>query len=431
MANGHAHHDHDHDHGPPATTAGTRRWLTGAVLAVVLAAVIGLVLLWPGGDRPNLAVDLGLDVELYDATVISTDVGPCEGTDPAEGVLCEQVAIRVTSGGTEGDESVMEQPIAESSADLDEGDDIVVTYQPELEEPYEYRYYDHQRAFPLLVLWTLFVVAVVALGRWQGVRALAALCVTGVVMVGFMFPSILDGNDPTSVALVTAAIIGLAALYLTHGVNERTTVALLGTFGALGLTAILSAVFSSAASFSGFSTEDAYYLQVASAQVDVAGLVLAGIIIGSLGVLDDVTVTQVSAVWQLHRADPTAGVRQLYGRAVTIGRDHIASTVNTLVLAYAGASLPLLLLYTQAGRSLGEVAQGEVVAVEIVRTLVGSIGLVAAVPVTTGLAALVITRGASRAAPTQPPIATDEAAGTDASSEDDEWDRFAPESEGW
>ena len=125
------------------------------------------------------------------------------------------------------------------------------------------------------------------------------------------------------------------------------------------------------------------------------GLVLAGIIIGSLGVLDDVTVTQVSAVWQLHQANPTYGARRLYPAGLVIGRDHIASTVNTLVLAYAGASLPLLLVFTQAGRGLGDVAAGELVAVEIVRTLVGSIGLVAAVPLTTALAAYVVTRGST------------------------------------
>ena len=166
---------------------------------------------------------------------------------------------------------------------------------------------------------------------------------------------------------------------------------------------------------------------------------LAGIIIGSLGVLDDVTVTQVSAVWQLHRANPAYGPRHLYRAAVGIGRDHIASTVNTLVLAYAGASLPLLLIFTQAGRSLGDVAVGELVAVEIVRTLVGSIGLVAAVPLTTGLAALVVARGSelgsagrlSRSVST-PALAdaTTSAASDDEVDEVDEpeegWDRFAP-----
>ena len=195
-------------------------------------------------------------------------------------------------------------------------------------------------------------------------------------------------------ALVAAVVIAVAALYLTHGVNDMTTVALLGTFAALAVTAVLAALFTDLAHFTGFGSEDAFYLRFASAQIDVRGLILAGIIIGSLGVLDDVTVTQASAVWQLHEANPGYSVRQLYSAAITIGRDHIASTVNTLVLAYAGASLPLLLLFAGAGRSLSEVAVGELVAVEVVRTLVGSIGLVATVPLTTALAAVVVTRRA-------------------------------------
>ncbi len=447
MGDGHAHHhDAPDQEGPPVADLRTRRFLTGAVAAVMLAALVGLVLLWPDGDRPTFAAELGLDVELVDATVTSTDVDPCFETDPEAGVLCQRIAVRVTSGVTDGDESVMELPITEATVDLEEGDELVLVHQPDLDEPYEYSFFDFQRETPLLVLAVLFVLAVVLLGRWQGLRALVGLGVTGVVMVGFLFPSILDGHDPTAVALVAAAVIGLAALYLTHGINERTTVALLGTFGALALTALLAAVFSSAAHFTGFSSEDAYYLQVASAQVDIPGLVLAGIIIGSLGVLDDVTVTQVSAVWQLHRADPTVAFGGLYRAAVTIGRDHIASTVNTLVLAYAGASLPLLLLFTQAGRSLTDVAVGEVVAVEIVRTLVGSIGLVAAVPLTTGLAALVITRGSGvapapgdparqpsggrlRASPTDAAPAEAGASGGDV--EGDGWDRFAPDSDRW
>jgi len=148
----------------------------------------------------------------------------------------------------------------------------------------------------------------------------------------------------------------------------------------------------------GLADEDARILQLASTAIDLRGLILGGIIIGTLGVLDDVTVTQVSAVWELHRANPDLGRRGLYSAALRIGRDHIASTVNTLVLAYAGASLPLLVLFVEVRRGLGDVLTGETVATEIVRTLVGSIGLVASVPVTTALAALVVTGWVSRRA---------------------------------
>ena len=451
---GHDHHQHHagEDGEVPLTTARTRRALAGIVLVAVLAAFIGAVVLWPSGDRPVLAEELGLGGELVDATVTEARIEPCSGTDPEAGIRCTQVAFRVTGGSPEGDESTFQVPITEASVRLDAGDEVVLLYQPEVEREFQYRFADFQRRTPLVLLWVLFVAAVVALGRWQGVRALAGLVTTGVVMVAFLFPSILDGNDPTAAAIVAAVAIALVALYLTHGISERTTVALLGTFAALGLIAVLAAAFSSAARFTGFVTEDAFYLQVASSQVDIAGLVLAGIVIGSLGVLDDVTVTQVSAVWQLHRANPRLGARGLYRAGVAIGRDHIASTVNTLVLAYAGASLPLLLVFTQAGRRLEDVATGELVAVEIVRTLVGSIGLVAAVPVTTALAVLVVRRdgdpggigqrrGDQPAEPTSSPEPTspvepaDRAAGSDpdgAEDDDDRWAAFAPdEPERW
>ena len=428
-------HTHHGDADEPLTSSSTHRILVGIVVALAAVAVVGLVLLWPDAERPVLAEELGMGAELVDATVTESDVAPCHGTAEDDGILCEEVHFEITSGPTKGDESSFQVPVTEAAVEFDPGDGIVLGYQPEVEPEFQYYFNDFQRDRPLAVLALLFVVAVLALGRWQGLRALVGLVVTGVVMVGFLFPSVLDGHDPTAVALVSAVVIALVALYLTHGVNERTTVALLGTFAALAVTAVLAAVFASLAHFTGFGTEDAFYLQIASTSVDIQGLVLAGIIIGSLGVLDDVTVTQVSAVWQLHQANPEFGARRLYGAAVAIGRDHIASTVNTLVLAYAGASLPLLLLFTQAGRGLADVAAGELVAVEVVRTLVGSIGLVAAVPITTALAALVVSRGSRPGSPAAPPPAPQPAPvpvppGAPPSSGEVEpeadWDQFAP-----
>ena len=184
--------------------------------------------------------------------------------------------------------------------------------------------------------------------------------------------------------------------------NERTAVAILGTLASLALTGVLALVFVEMTRLTGLASEEATLLRASTGVIDFQGLLLAGILVGALGVLDDVTVTQVSAVWELKLADPEFGPGDLYRRAVRIGRDHIASVVNTLALAYAGASLPLLLLFTQASRSFGDVVTGEAVAVEVVRTLVGSIGLVAAVPLTTGLAAVVIAGAAGPAAAVDP-----------------------------
>lgn len=427
-------HIHSHDHGPDEpslTSRRSQRALLGIVAGFALVALVGVVLLWPDGSRPVLAEQLGLGGELVDATVTQTEVVPCFGTAEDAGTLCYETDFAVTSGSVDGDQDSFQTSVIETSVEFEPGDRIVLNYQEEVEPPFQYRFKDFQRGSPMVLLFGVFVIAVVALGRFHGLRALAGLVVTGIMMVAFMFPSILDGHDPTAVALVTAVAIGIAALYLTHGVTERTTVALLGTFAALALTAILAAVFSSLAHFTGYVTQDAFYLQVASAKIDIPGLVLAGIIIGSLGVLDDVTVTQVSAVWQLHRANPAFGARRLYRAALEIGRDHIASAVNTLVLAYAGASLPLLLLFTQAGRRLTDVAVSEIVAIEIVRTLVGSIGLVAAVPITTALAAWVITRGQA-----EPDLSSDRTdpvvpvpSAPRPATEDEAWGLFGPAEE--
>jgi uncharacterized membrane protein len=179
-------------------------------------------------------------------------------------------------------------------------------------------------------------------------------------------------------------------LYLAHGVNARTTTAILGTMAALALTGALAIIFVNFGRFTGFGSEEASFLQLSAEQVNLQGLLLGGIIIGTLGVLDDVTITQASAVWELRLANPAYGVRDLYRAGIRIGRDHVASTVNTLVLAYAGASLPLLILFSVSNRGFVDVVNAEVVAAEVVRTLVGSIGLVASVPMTTFLAAAVV-----------------------------------------
>ncbi len=245
----------------------------------------------------------------------------------------------------------------------------------------------------------IFIVAVVGLGRWQGLRSLLGLAASLAVLITFVLPAILDGSSPLAVALVGSAVIAVLALYLAHGVNAWTTTALLGTFTSLALVGVLGSVFVDAAQFSGLADEEATFLQITAGQIDLRGLLLGGIVIGALGVLDDVTVTQVSAVWELHGAQPGFRRWDLYRSALRIGRDHIASTVNTLVLAYAGASLPLFLLFTQADQGLGDVINGESVAVEVVRALAGSIGLVASVPLTTALAVLVVSAGHDRPPP--------------------------------
>jgi uncharacterized membrane protein len=389
-----------HSHDPRAITApaSTQRVLLLAMAPVLLALVVGLVLLWPGSLKSGSVVDAASADDIFTATVVSIDRGPCQQTLPEDGITCATPTVRLEEGPDEGELVVLFEESDAGGFDLDAGEEVVLGWFPDAGEGFEYSLVDYERRSSLLILTAVFAVAVIALGRWKGLRALAGVGVSIAVLAAFILPALLDGSSPILVALVGAGVIAVVALYLAHGVNVGSTIALLGAFASLALVGALAWLFVELAQITGRSAEEALFLQVSAAQVDLRGLVLAGVVIGTLGVLDDVTVLQVSAVWELHHANPTQSWRQLFAAATRIGRDHIASTVNTLVLAYAGASLPLFLLLTQARQSLSDTANSEVVAEEIVRTLVGSIGLVASVPITTALATWVVlqhTRGGS------------------------------------
>ena len=259
-----------------------------------------------------------------------------------------------------------------------------------------YQFADRERRPVLLFVTLAFALAVVALGRWRGLASLAGLAISVVVLTVFIIPSILSGRPATLVAVVGAAAIAYSALYLAHGFKPLTHVALLGTLGALALTVALSALVTALAELSGFASEEALLVSQLGATVDVSGLILAGIVLGAVGALDDVTVTQTSAVWELRLANPALNGRPLLRAALRVGRDHVVSSVNTLLLAYAGAAIPLLILFSLSDLGLGTVANSEIVATEIIRTLVGSIGLVATVPITTWLASEVAARSRIR-----------------------------------
>ncbi len=385
----HSHLDHD---APPATTA-TRRLLGLLLAPFLVAGVIGMVVLWPSAEPHGIDPALGAPDDLVRARVVAVDRGPCAGTDPALGIICAVPTVEVLEGPDEGRRVVLQER-SETGVEtrLEPGMGVVLGMSLGAPEDFRYYFADLERRQPLLVLFVLFSGAVIVLARWMGLRALVGTGLSLVALAVFVLPAILDGRSPVAVALVGAAVIAVVTLYFAHGLNVRTTTALLGTFGSLALTGALAAVFVGATRLTGLAAEEAAILQISAAQVSLSGLLLAGIIVGTLGVLDDVTVTQVSAVSELRRANPSYGFAELYRAGVSIGQHHIAATVNTLVLAYAGASLPLLLLFTQADQGFLDVVNSEVVAVEVVRTLVGSIGLVASVPITTALAALVLSR---------------------------------------
>ena len=382
-----------------SVSAARVRWRLAVIaLALGVLTLVGLVALWPRGAAPDLR-PTGVTVHYVDATVVSSEPSTC-GLDQEAPQNCQKVTAHVTSGAHKGDTAVFEIPTSQFNApDLGAGDKIVLLENPGADPQFRYAFADFQRSVPLVALFVLFAIVVIAFGRWQGVRALAGLVASLAAILIFLLPSLLRGNPALPVALVGSFLIAYIALYLAHGVSPNTTVALLGTLAALVVTAGLAAVFVNLSHMTGLSDEAAQVLRVTAEGVDPRGLLIAGAVIGALGVLDDVTVTQVSAVAELKEANPRLDRRGLYTAAVRIGQDHVASTVNTLVLAYVGASLPLTLLFLQGGASWGRIAAQEVVAVEIVRTLVGSIGLVLSVPFTTALAALAIAEPSPRVEP--------------------------------
>ncbi len=368
------------------------RVLLLAVLPLLLATVVGLVVLWPDGDAVTRPTSFGPPAQLVDGTVVSDRVVPCESSPFGADSRCRVATVRLTEGPEKGETTDLELFEGPGQPRVRDGDEVVLGRAVD-RVGVDYYFSDFQRRSPLLWLGLVFAVAVIAVGRLRGLAALVGLGLSFVLLIAFVLPAMLEGRSPLLVAIVGSSAIMFLLMYLAHGLNPKTTTALVGTLASLALTGILAAVFVEVGRVAEVTSEETAYLQINASQVSLEGILLAGIIIGSLGVLNDVTVTQASAVWALRESDPTATAVDLYRRAMRIGRDHIASTVDTLVLAYAGASLPLLLLFTLASRPIGDVVTGGLVAQEIVRTLVGGIGLVASVPITTGLAALVATRG--------------------------------------
>ncbi|MET9821625.1 MULTISPECIES: YibE/F family protein [Streptomyces] len=402
-------HSHAHSHGPAAPVSRHLRKVIAAVLIPFAAAVVvGLAVLWPSGAPPHERTGVGFDRQTQQATVTKVVELSCQSvngsgatptgdTSTAEGSSavqqangdCKRATIRVDTGEGKG-RTFTEIVQPDQSRQLHQGQKVVVAYEPSAPKDLQYSVTDINRRLPLALLAGIFALAVVVVGRLRGLMALVSLAISFLLLNFFILPAILQGSNPLVVAVIGSSAIMLIALYLCHGLSARTSVAVLGTLISLLLIGVLGSLFIGWAALTGNTDDNTGLIHGLYPSIDMSGLLLAGVIIGSLGVLDDVTVTQTSAVWELHEANPTMGWRGLYRAGIRIGRDHIASVVNTLVLAYAGAALPLLLLFSIAQSGVGTVANSELVAEEIVRTLVGSIGLVASVPVTTALAALVV-----------------------------------------
>ena len=406
---------HTHSHRPSDHPADRKRQRTALrILITVLIplgvwTVIGLIALWPGDISEHVQKDLSTytveGVSTVSGEISTLEEMGCEGmigSSPGSEAVCASGLATVLEGPEEGAEVDIQLTAAVYSAGADVGDKIVLFRVPMEGGEATYQFSDFERKVPLIVITIAFAVAVVAVARWRGFASLIGLTFAGFIMVKFMFPALVAGSNPILVGLIGSSAIMFVVLYSAHGFSARTTTALVGTLFGLLLTAGLGYGVTKWAHLTGVASEDDFLLAASAPDMNLVSVVMCGIIIAGLGVLNDVTITQASAVWELAE-DGDPDQRRLFSRAMRIGRDHIASTVYTIAFATAGAALSALLLIAVYQRPLFEVLQTETFSGEIIRTLVGSIGLVLAVPLTTAIGVVMVraaSKGLSPATPT-------------------------------
>jgi uncharacterized membrane protein len=388
--------------------------VVGLLVAIGVAVIAGAALLWPSQQKVDIPLPFqnaaGGAVTTEAGHVLSSTIATCGSpsagavltADPVpaqgDGAQCVQDVVAIDSGPNKGANTLLEFSGGPGQPDLVPGDNVRLSRQVDQGGATSYAFYDYERTWPLTMLAAVFAVVIIAVAGWRGLRALVGVVVAFVVLVVFLLPALRDGGAAIPVALVASAVILYAVIYLAHGVSLRTSAALLGTLTSLLLAAVLSWGAIELAHLTGLSEDQNNEVAAYMGQVSITGLLLAGFIIGSLGVLNDVTVTQASTVFELAELEGSSR-RAIFIGAMRVGRDHIASTVYTLVLAYAGSALPLMLLFSVANRSLGDVLTSESVAIEIARSAVGGIALALSVPLTTAIAAVLATPASAPAVP--------------------------------
>lgn len=413
-------HTHAHAHGPvePATRR-VRLTLAALLVPLLLATLAGLAALWPAaGDVPDRIPVAAEGSSILRATV----TGPA---DEATSAVPARLDDGSRAGGDDvgGDEITVQAPPEYLAYGFEEGDRLRVLHiaGAEVGGGTPYVFLDFERGLPIGILAVAYALVVLAVARWRGLAALAGLAGAFAVIAWFTLPALLTGEDALGVALVTSSLVMFVVLYVAHGFTARTSTALLGTLIGLALTALLGWWGSGAANVTGLTSEESLWIPQYAPSLDIQGVVLCGIVLAGMGVLNDVTITQASAVWELRAVAPLASRLELFTRAMRIGRDHIASTVYTIAFAYVGAALPLLMAVYLSDQNLATSLTSGEIAEEVVRTLVGSIGLVLAIPVTTGIAALTVPGAAAVAAtadeaPAAAPSAAEEVSAPDAAS---------------
>lgn len=402
---GHAAHDHaGHDHDPAGWRAhaafartGAGRWLVGAVALLAVATVAGLLILWPG-ERPAPAGGATGAAPTIGAEVTRVTEGQCPGPEEQ---TCRTIVVAVD----DGPRARLELGPAELVPELSVGEQVRVqeTAAPEGAEAPEgmapYVFAGVERRGTLLWLAIAFGAMVVVMARWRGLLAIAGFVLSLALVVQFVVPAILAGEPALPVALVGALAVMFVTVALTYGLTAQSAAAALGIAVTLLLATAIGAVAIGGAGLDGRSGELAGALTLSAGEISLQGIVLAGLVLGCLGVLADMAVTQASAVMAVRRANPSLGARRLYREGYAVGRDHLVATTHTLMLAYAGATLPLLLVLQSGGVPTGDALNLHDLAEPIVATLVGSMALLLSVPITTGLAAAVVSRIPASALP--------------------------------
>jgi uncharacterized membrane protein len=375
--------------------------LRGQVAPILVAlAVIAVVWLLPDvGSDPT---DVGLSPVTAERGVVVA-IEPLEpDSDDPFGEALGPLVVRLVDGPRAGEEvrAFVGLPSTQASVeDFRVGDEVVVTFTEQPDGPAFVAVSERWRLPVMALLVIAFAAAIVVVGGWRGLRALVALALTVVLVIKLLVPAILEGVPPVPLAVALAGVITVATILLTEGLGRTSLAAILGTVGGLAVTAAISALVSEAAAFSGAPAGEIAFFELPSGEaLDVRGLLLAAIILGAVGVLDDVTVSQAATVEALAAETRLRSVA-LWQRALRVGRSHIAATVNTLFMAYVGASLPLIVFLALSAEPALLTLDRESLALEVVRTLAGSLGIVAAMPLTTAIAILLVGSGPPALAP--------------------------------
>ncbi|MET4590143.1 YibE/F family protein [Arthrobacter sp. 754] len=418
MGSGHSHAPTGHSEPTAEAIAARRkanRILAAVLVPLALLTLVAMAMLWPSGSKegitlaspysaaPGVSFDTGKIQSVVEESCMQGSTGTLQqsavppetaGQAAPKGSECMFAFTQPDQGGSPV--KVVINPEVAQSHGVKPGDQI--RYLNLSNAPGAtasqgspaFIFVDFVRTLPIVLLAILYAVVVIAVARWRGFRALVGLVGAYVVLAGFMLPGLVEGKPPLLLALVGSTVIMIGVLYFAHGFSARTSTALLGTMFGLAITALLAAWATDAANLAGVGSHEATTLINTSANISISGVILCGLIISGLGVLNDVTITQSSAVWELYELAPGTSARKLFTSAMRIGRDHIASTVYTIAFAYAGAALPILIIVMLYDRPLGDTLTSAELSEEVIRTLVGSIGLVLAIPVTTLIAVLVV-----------------------------------------